>query len=233
MIGTAAALLGSAAIGAGASLFGSSKAADAQKDAANNALAFQQQTYNNNQKNLSPYMSAGSGAANLLSKFYGLDGNGLSADGMSNVNAFFQNSPDYKFAVQEGQSALENSAAARSGNLNGNALRAAQSFGQGLATQNLGGYLGRIQGIAGMGASAAGSAANTNTEAAKQVGNTMQNAGQAEASGYVGAANGVNSFVNNLQLYNERLNRSSYGGGSSMGGSFGGGYNGNQIGGLF
>lgn len=47
----------------------------------------------------------------------------------------FQADPGYAFRLAEGQKALERSAAARGGLISGSALKAAQRFGQGLASQ--------------------------------------------------------------------------------------------------
>ncbi len=92
MIGTAAALLGSAAIGAGASLYSSNKAAKAQKqagamgaDAARQAAAQQQASidrgisesqpyYQQGQNYLSPYVQAGQQSSDIMNDIIGLNG---------------------------------------------------------------------------------------------------------------------------------------------------------------
>lgn len=51
--------------------------------------------------------------------------------------------PSYKFRLEEGQRALENSAAARGGLLSGNTGRALQDYGQGAASQEYGNIWGR------------------------------------------------------------------------------------------
>src|SRR5688572_6011109 len=112
MIGTGAAILGASLIGGAASLFGSMGASRAQSRAAQQALQFQQGIYNEGRQNLTPWINTGHSANNLLSSFYGLGGDPALGE---NALARFRESPDYRFALQEGMGALENSAAARGG----------------------------------------------------------------------------------------------------------------------
>ena len=203
MIGTGAAILGAALIGGGVSLYGANKAANAQTNAANNALAFQQGVYNDNKGNLAPWIESGRGANNLLSSFYGLNGDPALGN---NALARFAESPDYKFAFSEGMRGLENSAAARGGLLSGNAMRGITEFGQGLASNNLGNYLTRISGISNQGLTAANALAGNGATMGSQIGGSFGNLGKAEASGYVGSANAINGGLNNLLFYNQFAN---------------------------
>jgi hypothetical protein len=213
MIGTGAALIGAALIGGGASIYGANKASKQQEKAGNQALAFQQQVYGENKNNLAPWMESGKGANNLLESFYGLNGTGPALG--DSALARFKESPDYKFALSEGMAGLENSAAAKGGLLGGNQIRRTVEFGQGLASNNLQNYLTRISGMSQQGLSAAGALAGNGATMSGQIGGTMGNIGQAQASGTVGMANGVNSAMNNLLMYNQ-LGKSSYGNGSSF-----------------
>lgn len=206
MIGTGAAILGASLIGGAASIYGANKASSSQSKAAQQALAFQQGVYNEGKQNLSPWIGTGQGANNLLSSFYGLGADPALGE---NALARFRESPDYKFAFQEGMGALENSAAAKGGLLGGNQIRRTVEFGQGLASNNLGNYLSRISGISQQGQNAASSLAGFGSNMGQQIGNSYGNLGQAQASGYVGMANGVNNSLNNLMLYNQ-MGQSSY-----------------------
>src|SRR5688572_21131044 len=96
----AAAIGGSALIGAGASIYASGQ----QAEGAEQALAFQQQVYAQNQKNIKPYLTAGKTALGRMEASYADPGS-------------FLNTPDYQFGVKEGMNALQNSAAARGGML--------------------------------------------------------------------------------------------------------------------
>ncbi len=226
MIGTGAAILGAGILGAGASMWGANKAADAQSKAAQQALMFQQQQYAENKANVQPFITGGQGASNLLQSFYGLGGD--QALGQSALERFYQ-SPDYQFALKGGRDALDNSAAAKGGVLGGNQIRAQTEYGSGLATQNLGGYLGRLSSMAGQGISAAGVLGGQGTVAANNMGNSSMAAGTAEASGILGMTKGFNSGLNSLSLYNQ-MGQSSY---KPAGTNYLASYNGNQIGGLY
>jgi hypothetical protein len=99
-IGTAAALLGSAIIGAGSSAISGSKAANAQKQASNQATALQQaqdvearRQYDQNREDLAPYRATGYTALSQLGK-------GTEAGGEYNRSftlADFNRDPGYEF----------------------------------------------------------------------------------------------------------------------------------------
>lgn len=220
MIGTGLAALGTGLLGAGASIWGANKAASAQEKAAaqaaavqREALAYQKENYDKASGNLSPFIQSGQGANNLLASFYGL--NGASPLNDNALQAFY-NSPDYKFALKGGSEALDNSAAAKGGVLGGNQIRAQTEYGQGLATQNLQGYLGRLAAMSGQGITAGGYLGNIGVGVGSQVGTSANNIanstmaqGTAEASGVLGTVKGINSGLNSLSLFNQ-MSKSSY-----------------------
>lgn len=188
--------LASGIIGANAA----SKASDAQAQAAANALAFQQQVYQQNQQNLQPYMQAGTNALGQLSQIYGP--NGVTQQGTQ----AFQNSPDYQFAQQQGNLALTRYENASGMGLSGGALKDIANYNQGLASQQFGNYFNRLMSLSQLGQGAASSLAGNNTNMSGQIGNTMQGIGQAQASGIVGGSNAItgalNSGISNSLLYN-------------------------------
>lgn len=213
----AAAIVGGATLGS--ALIGSSaakKASQQQAQAAQNALNFQQQVYQNNQGNLQPFISAGTGATNTLADMYGFGPNNRS--GTADFSKFFP-SPDYTFAYQQGLQALDQSAASRGLLLSGGQVKAAQGYGQGLASQQFGNYFTRMMSLAQLGGSAANALTGSNNQSGQQIGNSFGNIGAAQASGTIGGANAVTgavgSGVNNLMLYSQ-LNKSpsSYVGGA-------------------
>lgn len=220
----AAAIGGAAAVGAGTGYLGYKGAQDASKaqaESAAQALAFQkqvygqqQQNYNQMQEGLSPYRQAGAGAMDRITGLYGLGGG--PAFGQEAINQF-KNSPDYAFAFNQGQDALQNSAAARGGLLSGNFARAATQYGQGYATNWLKNYTDRLMGVAGMGQNAVmgGGQIGTGlgTALSGQIGSSFGNMGAANASGIVGGTNAmtgaVGSGVQNYLML-QALNKSSY-----------------------
>jgi hypothetical protein len=220
--------------GAGASIWGANKAAQVQSDAANQAAALQRQQMAQNQSNMQPFISGGQGASNLLQSFYGMGTDPALGQG---ALARFQQSPDYQFALKGGSDALDNSAASRGGLLGGNQIRAQTEYGQGLASQNLQGYLSRLSGMSGQGIQAAGGIANSNAYGANAAGNSLMAGGTAQASGYLGDVRAINGtggpngggLLNNLSLNSplslfNQMNKSSYptgGSGFSLGGTGG------------
>lgn len=194
----AAAIGGSALIGAGASWMASNK----QSDAANNQLNYQMATDARNRADFAPFRGLGTNAVNMIGRLYGPNG---PQEGWRD----FLNSPDYQFRFGEGTRALENSAAAKGNLLSGNFARGITEFGQGLASNEFGNYYNRLFGQAQLGAGTAANSANNATAMSGQVGQSYGNVGQAGASGYVGAVNALSSGAQNYMLYNA-LNRSSY-----------------------
>lgn len=129
MAWVATAVIGSAVIGAGASIFGANKAADAQKEAADKSIAMQQGQYQQTRQDLSPYRDIGSQASTDLGKRLSDLTSPISVDPNQ-----LENSDYYKFASTQGQKGVTNSAAARGLATSGAALKGAAAFAKGLAT---------------------------------------------------------------------------------------------------
>lgn len=240
----AVAIGGSALVGAGVGIYSANKAADTQANAANNALAFQQNAFNTSQNNINaakpnyqPYLDAGSGATYSLSKLLGVGPNG-----QTNTPDYsgFMNSPDYQFAQQQGNLGTIRQANAQGMNLSGGVLKDLSTFNNGLASQQYNSYYNKLMGLsqqgenaaAGVGNLAVGQATNA-TNAATGIGNTTQAVGQAQASGIVGASNAVtgslSSGIQNSLLANylgkgpsAYADTASYGGGNPLTNAYGG-----------
>jgi hypothetical protein len=175
-IGTTAAILGSAAIGAGTSILGSRKAAKAQTQAANkasgtelqmqrDAQAFNKQMYGKGREDvvsnfrtaatqLDAYDNPGRGATLRMAELAGLGGNPNSA-----LNAL-RSDPAYQFRMQQGVSALDRSAAARGMLQSGAQQKALARFGQGLASEEYGNIFNRVGAVQGNAQQAAGALSN-------------------------------------------------------------------------
>jgi hypothetical protein len=109
----------------------------------------------------------------------------------------FQATPGYQFQLDQGLNAIDNSAASRGNLFSGASMKAAQTYGQGLANQEYGNFLNRLTGLAGSGQAAAGNAANAGANYAAGAGNALANIGNAQAAGAIGGANAINSGINN------------------------------------
>lgn len=203
----AAAIGGSALLGAGASIFGaetqsnaatqaaqlqaaaSGNAATLQQQEADKALQAQQGYFNTSQAALQPFINSGSGALPTLSKLLtpGAD--------MSSVLAQI---PGFQFAQQYGQKAITNQATSRG--ISGNALTAGADYATGSANQTYTGIVQALLAQAGLGSGAAGSlagaaggasgnATSTLANAGSQIGASLTGIGQAQAAGTLGSAN--------------------------------------------
>lgn len=109
----------------------------------------------------------------------------------------FEASPGYKFALDQGQAAIDGSAAARGNVFSGATLKAQQEFGTGLAQQEYSNFLNRLTGQASQGQAAAGNIATAGSNYASGAGNALANMGNAQAAGYIGQANALNGAINN------------------------------------
>jgi hypothetical protein len=212
-ISTAAAVLGSAVIGGAVSMRGASKAAKAQRRAAESAAAQQQKMFDKQAEFQAPFREGGLTAQAELMKLLGLGGDTTAPGYGSMTKQFgmdqFQQDPGYAFRQAEGMKALERSAAARGNLLSGSTLKGVQRFGQDLASQEYQNAFNRyqveraarlnpLQSLMGSGQSAA----NVMTGAAGNLGQNLAGAemaaGQARASGYVGQANALNQALGGI-----------------------------------
>jgi hypothetical protein len=159
----AAAVVGGAVIGGGASIIAgemqSGAASDAARisaDAARYQTDVQRQIYDQTRADQEPWRETGVGALGQLRELTGMGetnaergqrlfgGGGSAPDAVAPGTADllrpfamsdFEADPGYAFRQAEGMRAIERSAAARGGALSGGALRSTQRFGQGLASQ--------------------------------------------------------------------------------------------------
>lgn len=207
----AAAVIGSAVVGAGAGLYGASKSADAaknaaqiQSDAATQAGDRELAMFQQNRADSMPWLEAGRGALGKLSDYTGTSSN-TSAPGYGSLLKPFgmedyQADPGYQFRLSEGQKALDRTAGSKGSYFSGAQLKAAQGYGQGLAseeygkaydrfTQNQNNIYNRLAGISGTGQTSAATLGNQGANFAGSLSNLTTGAANANAAGTVGAAN--------------------------------------------
>jgi hypothetical protein len=122
--------------------------------------------------------------------------------------------PGYAFRVQQGQQALQNSAAAGSGALSGAALKDLLGYNQDMASTEYnnafnryqtqqGNIFSRLFSIAGLGQNAAAGVGATGAGLAGQAGQAVTNAGTAAGSGIVGGTNAITNGATNAWLWNQ------------------------------
>lgn len=183
--------VGSAVLNASASR----RAAKTQSDAAKSAEALQREMFQKQLELNEPWRLAG---ANALAKI------GTGFTGQVDLTQ----DPGYAFRLSEGMKALERSAAARGGLLSGGTMRAAQRFGQDLASQEYQNAYNRAltqynttAALAGIGQTASNQMAGYAGQMGANVGNLMLQGANARASGYIGTANAISQGLGSLGNY--------------------------------
>lgn len=188
MIGTAAALLGSAAIGAAGSIIGGNKAASAQKKAA--SLEAQNQAAN--RELLRPAIEGGDKARGALLNAFGLNGR----DAQTQYANDFQTDPGFQKSVDYGLSNIDARVGALGSRRSGNTLAALSDFGQRSMYDAFNDRLGRLQALASGGQAQAGQLAGLNTASTQSQAGNVANAGFYQGSGIQNAANSAASGMN-------------------------------------
>jgi hypothetical protein len=201
----AGAVVTSSLIGANAA----GSAASSQSNAANRAADLQNQQYQQTRQDQMPYMEAGRTALNALTPL------------ATNYQKFgmgqFTQDPGYAFRLQQGQKALDASAAARGGLISGNALRAAQGYGQEMGSQEYQNAFNRyqternaqlnpLQSLAGVGQTTGQQVGAAGAANAGAVGNYLTGGAAAQAAGTVGGANAITSGLGTYLNYNQGNN---------------------------
>lgn len=205
MSGIATAIVGSAVIGGAAASMSAKKAARAQRDASQLASQTELEQFYQSREDLAPWREAGAGALKQLTKGT-VAGEDFNRDF---TLADFIRDPGYDFRLQQGQQALDRSAAARGGALSGAAIKGQTRYGQDYASneyQNA--YnrfnndrtqrFNRLASLAGVGQTATRDVAQLGTQAASNVANNIIGAGNAQASGYVGQGNAWSGAAQSL-----------------------------------
>ncbi|MCB5205008.1 hypothetical protein LH464_21310 [Neorhizobium sp. T786] len=94
-----------------------------------------------------PWVDAGEGALGTYQDALGLNG----AEGNARATGAFQVGPGYQFAMGQGEQAALRGASAAGMLSSGNTLTALTEYGQGMANQEYGGWLDRLNGLSGQG----------------------------------------------------------------------------------
>jgi hypothetical protein len=226
----AAAGIGAAgALGASQTQAGASEnAQQLQAQEAQNALNFQEQEYGQNQSNIKPFLQAGQNAVGTLGSLTNTPGQGLLTPWTQQFQAptaeQAAQTPGYQFQLQQGENALQNSAAAQGNLLSGGTGEALEQYGQGLASENYqqvynnaltqyqqsynqfennqANEYNRLAGLAGTGQTAAGQLGQTGQAAASNIGNislgTAAQQGQSLQNAGAATASGYASLGNLL-----------------------------------
>lgn len=162
------------------------KAASAQAGASQASIDEQRRQFDLNRADLAPFREQG---VNALNQFAG------------SVLGPLEETPGFRFQLDQGVNALERGAAARGKLLSGQQQKALTQFGQGLGSLEANNYLNRLASLAGVGQSATNTGAALGSNTAANIGNALTDAGAARASGFVGRSNAINDSINNALLF--------------------------------
>lgn len=213
MFGTAGAIIASAVIGGGVALFGASqqasaaeKAAKAQTDAADKGIEYQKAADAQRREDSKPWREAGKKALTELEA--GIKNGTFSMDDFK-----FEADPSYAFRQEQGQKAIERGASA-GGMLNSGALgKALTEYGQDFASNEFDRAYARaagakatnynaLAGLAGTGQQQVQFDAGMDQQGTNVIIGQGNNAGNAQANGFIGAGNawaqGANNFAGAL-----------------------------------
>lgn len=224
-ISTAAAVLGSAAIGAAASSRASSKAAKTQQRAADAAAQQQREALARQEELSRPYREMGIEAQNALARMSGLGPDTGAADyglfGRQFGEQDLMMDPGYGFRLREGMKDLDRRLSAGGRMFSGGALKAGQQYGQELASQEYQNAFARamdlraqranaLAGLYGGGLQATTGFGQDVGQSARTAADLMTSGAAARASGYVGQANALNQAIGtgaNYLMQRDLLNR--------------------------
>jgi hypothetical protein len=183
-----------AGISAGAGLLGGVMQSSAISGAADKAAAATREAAAQQRADLAPWATTGGLANTASTDLLGLNGPDAAAAAMAN----YQTSPGYQWQLSEGLRATDAGAAARGFTRSGAALKAEQTFGQGLANSDFGQYYNRLFDLSKLGESAAAGQGAGALQAGHDTAAIDVAAGGAQSSIYGNIAKGIGTAANQL-----------------------------------
>lgn len=241
------------AISAAGSLFGGLFGGNASQQAAQEYEQALQKGINSLQGNLqtgeanySPFLTAGQGATTTLANLLGTPGQGLLTPWTQQFTAptaaQAEATPGYQFQLQQGENAMQNSAAGQGSLLSGRTLADLNNYAQGTASTNYqntfnnaltqygtaynsflnnqNNAYSRLMGLSGEGLQAAGGEGQLIQGIGGDIASLYGQQGAAAAQGTIGAANaygsilpGIGNAVSGMGMLSMLNGSSSYGGG--------------------
>ena len=181
------------------------KAAKTQAASADRASQIQQENFEQTRKDLMPYKQAGDTSLKQLMGQMGSNG----YFNQTYTGQDIYSDPSYQFRLQQGQDAIQSSAAAKGGLLTGATLKALQNYGQESASQEYSNAYNRfnadqtnrynrLSNLVGIGQNAAAQVGNAGAQTAQAVANNTMAGANSIAAGQVASANNWANTANNL-----------------------------------
>ena len=210
--------LAGAAVSAGVGIYSANKQSDAIKSGQDAANANALKTQGVAQQTFAPYTAAGGNALSSYGNLLGINGQDAADTAMKQ----FRESPGYQYNLTQGLQAVDHGAAAQGMLRSGETLRAEQNLGSSLASQEFGNYLGRLNGMAGMGLQASGGLLNAYTGQANNIQSTDTSSAGSQAGIYNSENKNITGAINQgantlTQMYNSGTGLFGSGGGTSYG----------------
>ncbi|MEN6440532.1 MAG: hypothetical protein ABFD97_18315 [Syntrophobacter sp.] len=190
----------------------SEKASQTQLQMSREANALLEKMFNISREDLASYRTGGNLSLNQQLKLMGLKG----LTKQQNALKSFTTSPGYTFRLDEGNKAIQRSAAAKGNLLSPATLKELDSYSQGLASDEYSNYYNRLSGISSLGENAAAQSGNQAISTGQSMSNNLLTTGQsvannllyggnAAAAGDINSANaitgGLNSLANNFLMW--------------------------------
>ncbi len=167
-----------------------------------------------------PWSTSGAAAQNALAFEMGVGARPTDYRG-------FEVTPAYQFQLDQGLGSVNALAGARGGLNSGRTMQDLAKFNQGLASQEYGNYLGRLQGMSSTGMSAATGAANAQAQGILGAGAAqaqgITGAANARTAGTIGMGNALAGGINNVMGYDSYMKGMGQQGIFGNGNLFGGG----------
>ena len=121
----------------------------------------------------------------------------------------FEATPAYQFQLDQGLSSVNALAGARGGLNSGRTMQDLAKFNQGLASQERGNYLSRLEGLSRTGMAAATGAANAQAQGILGAGNALAQgitgASNARTAGTIGFGNALSGGIDNIMGYDRYM----------------------------
>ena len=176
------------------------RAAALEQQSADKQLALQREIWEKQQKDQAPWLKQGQQAIGRLGDLMKPN---------ADTSAMLKNDPSYQFRLKLGQQQLDRNNAASGMGYSGSQLKAAQNYGQDLASTEFGNYYNRLAGLASGGQQTAQSLGGMGNNYATGASNTLGNLSNARtgilgqqanarASGYAASANAFNQGLGNM-----------------------------------
>ena len=191
MSAVAAAVVGSAVIGAGVSMSAASKAGKAQVRAADKTAEEQRLAREEMRALLNPYVSAGTPALQAQMAALGLAGPEAQQEFVTQQ----QQSPFFQALAQQGEESILQNASATGGLRGGNVQGALAQFRPALLNQFLTQQFDRLGGLTKIGQASAAGVGAGGMESARNIGQAYTEAGQAQAGNILAGANAFNQVL--------------------------------------